>query len=67
MDKVNEYYALIERVAKIDPKAALYMRDLAIDHDSNFSYMARLSSSFVWLATPQGADYWENIDRMLTQ
>lgn len=59
-----DYTALIESVRKIDPDAAEYMAGPA--HKlSGFSPQKHLDAAFIWSKTPQGLDYWEQINGLL--
>lgn len=68
----TNYLALCERVEKLDPEAAKYMREEA-PKLPRFAYLpedtepvADLSSAFEWGRTPQGHEYWKSIKDRLT-
>jgi hypothetical protein len=54
------YWDLIEKVAKIDIKAALYLRNEAINLP-DFSYSYCLQECFPWAYSTQGYLYWDDI------
>lgn len=59
------YEALTDRVAKIDKGAARYMRKHAPSTLRSFTYNGYLAGCFVWSDTPQGHDFWEDINDKL--
>jgi len=65
-----EYFELCDRVEEIDPEASRFLRELAPrmtkeQHDNAFSYCNSLTGCFAWSKTPQGHEYWMNINRKL--
>ena len=56
----KEYIGLVKRVARIDRKAAQYMRRRAKSIGS-FCYSDNLCSCFNWKGTAQGHEYWLKI------
>lgn len=60
MDKVDDYYGLIDRVAKIDIQAAMYLRYDAQNLEL-FGHDGDISHVMYWADTPQGFDYWADI------
>lgn len=62
----NAYFNLCQRVKVIDPEAETYLRVKAIKL-LDFVYCGILSGAFGWSTTPQGADFWRNIDLQLTK
>ena len=59
--KEEEYSGLIDRVRKIDSKAADYMENGARALQG-FSPGVLLLSCFAWSDTPQGHPYWKALD-----
>lgn len=59
------YKALTDRVAKINKGAARYMRKHAPSKLKSFSYSGYLNGCFYWAETPQGHDFWEDINDKL--
>ena len=62
----RSYEALTDRVAKIDKGAARYMRTQA-PALKDFVYDSDLICCFVWGDTPQGHDFWEDINDKLNE
>lgn len=60
------YENLCKRVEKIDPKAAEYMRGEAKGLKS-FRGSSDLALCFIWHYTPQGNNYWSNIEKKLNR
>ena len=60
----EKYQELIEKVKKISPFAADYLKEKAINLPE-FEYDSELSGCFYWDDTPQGHDYWKIIDKIL--
>lgn len=67
------YLALCDRVEKLDPEAAKYMREEA-PKLPQFAYfpedtepLADLSKAFMWESTTQGGPFWGKIYRSLLQ
>ena len=65
MHDKSSYEALMAKVAKIDKGAARYMRKHAPNKLKSFTYDGYLSGCFYWAETPQGHDFWENINDKL--
>ena len=63
-EQTKKYLQLISRVAAIDINAALYLLCDAPDTDG-FNEGDSLMSIFSWKDTPQGANYWVEINRQL--
>lgn len=62
------YLSLIKEVAKIDPRAAEWMRNEAPGTGMSlggFECSSRLGECFVWSNTPHGHEYWKNIQEQL--
>jgi len=59
--KEEEYSGLIDRVRKIDSKAADYMQSEARAL-LRFSPGVSLLNCFAWSDTPQGRPYWKALD-----
>lgn len=60
-DASAEYAALCDKVEKLDPAAARYMRDPATQLKEDFSYKGDLMACFIWGETPQGHAYWSQL------
>ena len=60
----KNYEELCKRVESIDKKAAEYMRGDARKLD-DFYESGDISECFTWCDTPQGGQYWNNIDEIL--
>lgn len=65
-----EYRQLINRITKIDRKAAIWlMRKAPLcnmrSRDINLAYSNKLLCVMYWSATPQGHKYWSNISEQL--
>jgi hypothetical protein len=60
----DDYNDLVGEVQKIDPNAAVYMLTEAKKLD-DFDYTDRLVTAFTWADTPQGWEYWDDIDTQL--
>ena len=63
-DRAIEYLKLICTVSKLDKTAACYMKEEAVKLKS-FQYNSALSSAFDWSKTPQGFEYWNNVDKRI--
>ena len=61
---LKDYVDLIERVKKISPFAADYLKEKAINLPE-FGYDSELAGCFYWGDTPQGHDYWRIIDKIV--
>lgn len=60
----TKYKELIERVRLIDPAAAEYLEGDA-RKQGDFQPRRNLGSLMIWDKTPQGHDYWSNINLLL--
>jgi hypothetical protein len=56
---------LIEKIEKIDPEAAEYLRGDAHKLESFVSNINYLTGIMSWCETPQGWDYWNDIRNIL--
>lgn len=68
IDSSVEYARLIQEVAKVDRKAALWMANKLPGYNKkhpvcSFLPDGNLARCFVWEETPQGHDYWADICR----
>ena len=71
----NEYGKLIQRVRKVNRKAALMLArkvPLQVQRGQIANFASgpegcedKVRNIFLWGATPQGFDYWEEISRQL--
>ena len=57
----KEFNELVEKIQRVDPDAAIYLRfDL-----ENVNYARDLSGVMEWDKTPQGFDFWCELNRKL--
>lgn len=68
-DDFIAYVELVGKVRKIDPDAAKYLesKELRKIGGSGFHYIGIISGVMVWSFTPQGHDYWQNIENKLRE
>jgi hypothetical protein len=64
MSGEDEYLELVLKVADIDPVAADYMMGSAMSLRS-FNPRPTLIQCFIWSSTPQGLEFWNNLDQRL--
>jgi hypothetical protein len=55
------FVRLLEEVDKIDLSAGRYLRTKAREL-SSFEEFGRVTGCFLWRDSPQGKDYWSNIN-----
>ena len=66
MDLPEAYLTLCSRVRKIDTKAADWMVFEAPKNDGwDFDPKDRIGRCFMWAATPQGLQYWDNLESLV--
>ena len=66
MDLPEAYLTLCSRVRKIDTKAADWMVFEAPKNDGwDFDPKDRIGRCFMWSATPQGLQYWDNLESLV--
>ena len=61
---MKDYYEMIGRVAEVDIKAAIWLREEAI-HRTDFNYDGMLGSCFSFEDTPQGIEFWWSIQKAI--
>jgi hypothetical protein len=56
---------VLDKLSRIDPLAAAYVKERILENDINISNLkdrlGLISSIFTWSFTPQGYDYWVDI------
>ena len=59
ISSVREYALLVEKVRILDPEAAEYMEEDAVELGVHYS--GEIDAVFDWADTPQGGDFWYSI------
>lgn len=62
LSSLRGYIRLIHEVERVDPEAGKYLRKEAWERE-DFSPVAFLSGCFVWRKTPQGHEYWRDLEK----